>query len=413
MTPIPFDEPPSFRPSSVASPDQPAKWPAHADSQERAVAHLLRHGVLSHMVGNGSEYKVRTTFVTQRVWQYRCDVLCHGKAMKWAFSPIVVDRTSDSRRVDTESESIEALRLRLAEEAIGVHFTRCAVLREYLTLASIYSQPPPGSRRRYIRSVLLVGVALLTAYGVWTLTLRPHSAPPPAGPVAVAQRAPQPVAAQRPAPTPEPAPLPAGGIMTSVDPPNRPSAAPAGTPPVQAPKRALLNDLLTLGSSAEKAITVAPTSTLEAATGLPASDVQVGDLLLFTGWVHWIFSAPNGTYQVYVTPSPRSRAPGLIAAVPPPNQSAGSPVMEKQLQTVRSFITQRLLHQQKASQRRSVMRKPIFVQLMGRLSSPDISLSEPIGGKLIEEATAGWEVRPLLDVQFATPPAPSNRSRPK
>ncbi len=208
MPTFPFKGPPSSRPISVESPDCPAKWPPNGDSKERAVAQLLHHGVLSHTVGRGMEHKVRTTIVTRQGWQYRCDVFCHDKPMKWAFFPVVVDRTSQIRHVGTAPESMEALRLNLAEEAVGVHFTRCAVLREYLTLASIYSQPPAATKRRYSRSVLLVGVALLTAYGVWSQTLRTRSGQTPVGSPAVSQQAPHPVTVQIPAPAPEPDPLP-------------------------------------------------------------------------------------------------------------------------------------------------------------------------------------------------------------
>ena len=126
---------------------------------------------------------------------------------------------------------------------------------------------------------------------------------------------------------------------------------------------------------------------------------------------YWILRDPNGEYQLYLTSTPKSSASGLIAAVPRPDHSAGSPALEKQLQTVRNFITQRLLRQQNPSPRRSIMRKPIFIQLMGQLSSPDGSLRETAGGKRVEEATTDWEIRPVLDVQFATPPASSSRSR--
>jgi len=409
-----FKGPLLSRSSSEESSERPAKWLPEGDSKERAVAHIIQDGVLSHTVGSGIDYKVRTTIVTQRFWQYRCDVFCRDKPMKGAFSPIVVDRTSEVRQIPTAPESLEAFRLNLADEAVGVHFTRCAVLQEYLTLAAIYSQPPQASRRRYTRSVLLVGVALLTAYGVWSQTLRTHSGQPQVRSAVVAQQAPPPVTAQIPTPAPQPVPLPEPRSMTMDDITARPPAAPAATPPVQAPKRVLLSDLLTLGSSAQKAVPAvpaAPADTAEAVTELTASDVHAGDRLLLTGWLHWVSYAPNGEYQLYLTPTPRSRASGLIAAVPRPDQPARSPALEKQLQTVRNFITQRLLRQQKPSPHRSIMGKPIFIQLMGQLSSSDGSLREPAGGKRLEEATTDWEIRPVLDVQFATPPASSSRSR--
>jgi hypothetical protein len=186
-------------------------------------------------------------------------------------------------------------------------------------------------------------------------------------------------------------------------------AAPEATPAVKVPKHVLLSALLAQDNAAEKPV---PASPAEAALGKTGVDVQTGDLVRFTGWLHWISRAPNGTYQLYVTPSPRSNAHGLIATVPPPDQPAESPATERQLQAVRSFITQRLLRQQKPSLRRSVMRKPSFIELLGLWSSPERSLVEPAGGgKWAEEPTAGWGIHPLLDVQFVTPPASSSRSR--
>jgi hypothetical protein len=407
MPTFPFKRAPSSRPSSVESPDRPTKWPPDGDSKERAVARLLQYGVLSHIVGRGMEYQVRTTLVTQRLWHYRCEVLCHDKPMKWAFSPIAVDRTSQIRHLDPAPESIKAVRLNLAEEAVGVHFTRCAVLREYLTLASIYAQPPQATPRRSRRSVFLVGVALLMAYGLWTLTPKLHSTPPPVGSPAVTQQATQPVVAPILPPAPEPIPVPPANNAFSAKLPTKPSAAVEATPVDTAPKQVLLSDLLSLGSAVENAV---PASPSEATGRQTEGDVQPGNLLLFTGWLHWISRTPNGTYQLYVTPSPRSKTPGLIAAVPPPDQPARPPALEKQLQAVRSFITQRLLRQQKPSTRRFVMRKPIFIQLMGQWSPPNDSLAEPAGGKPGEAATAGWGVHPLLQVQFATPPPSPSRS---
>jgi len=413
MATFPFEGRSSSQPSSMASPDRPPLWLPDGDSKERAVAHLLRHGVLSHLVGRDTEYKVRTTVETRRGWQYRCDVLCRDKPVKWAFSPIVVDRTAQLQHSGTEPDSIEASRQSLVEEAVGVHFTRCAALREYLTLASIYSPPSPLPKRRYRRLVILVGVGLLTVYGVWSQVLRPHSGQAPVATPTMAQRVPQPVTVESPAPAPKPTPVPPASSNTRAEITNVPAtapagAAPAGTPSVQDPKRVQLGALLTSGSSGAQP---APASTAEATSESSEAELEEGDLLLFTGWVHWISRAPDGTYELYLTPTPRSRASGLIAAVPPPHQDAGSPTVERQLSTVRSFITQRLLRQQKPSSRRSLLSKPIFIQLMGQLSAPDVSRAAAADRKGLEGVPNGWEVRPVLEAQFATPPAPSSRSR--
>jgi hypothetical protein len=84
-----------------------------------------------------------------------------------------------------------------------------------------------------------------------------------------------------------------------------------------------------------------------------------------------------------------------------------------QLQAVRAFVTRRLLQEQHPSPQGSAMRNPIFVQLTGQLSSPDPRLSEPAQRKGGRDTTARWELRPVLDIQFATPSGTSDRSRPQ
>lgn len=413
MTAKPFDKPPASRPSPGASPDWPAKWTPNGDSKERALAHLLRHGVLSHALGQDFEYKVRTTIVTQRAWQYRCDVVRHGKAMKRAFCPIIVDRTSHMQHIGTEPEDAEAMRLSLAKEAIEVHFTRCAVLREYLLLASIYFLPPPESRRRYTRLVLLVGMALLTAYGFWAHTLRTDSGQPPGNRPPAVQGALHPVADRGPATAPKPAPLPSSGSITSDDITDKPAGAPDVTPPAQTPKTLHLSDLIALEGPPERGKHALRAPTPQVSPGSMGSDVQEGDLLFLTGWIRRVSRAPDGTYYLQVSPSPKAGAPGLIAVVPPPDRAADSPAVQAQLQTVQAFITRRLLRQEKPSPRGSVIQNPAFVQLTGQLSHLGTSLGEPPPGKRSQEATARWEVRPVLEVQFAAPPVSSGRSRRK
>jgi hypothetical protein len=78
---------------------------------------------------------------------------------------------------------------------------------------------------------------------------------------------------------------------------------------------------------------------------------------------------------------------------------------------VRTFIKQKLLRQQEPSPRGTVMQHPIFVQLTGQLSNPTASPAAPSRGKRSQDAPARWEIRPVLEVQFATPSEPSNRSR--
>jgi hypothetical protein len=100
-----------------------------------------------------------------------------------------------------------------------------------------------------------------------------------------------------------------------------------------------------------------------------------------------------------------------MAVVPHPTETARSATMQARLETVRAFITERLLRDQEPSPRGSVMRSPIFVELIGRLSSADTPLIETPQRKGLRDATAHWEVRPVLDLQSGTPPPPLNDAR--
>lgn len=190
MTVAPFDERPSFQTSPAAQSESP-EWRPHWDDRKgRAVIELLEHGVLSHALGQHGEYKVRTTLVTRQAWQYRCCVLRQGKAIKGTFFPIIVERTPPLRQVRPKPWNAEDWRLSLAQEAVDVHFTRCAALREYLVLCGIYDQSPSQSRRWYTLLAPLIGMAFfVVAYGFWGYIFRSDSRQPPESlPSPVAER---------------------------------------------------------------------------------------------------------------------------------------------------------------------------------------------------------------------------------
>jgi hypothetical protein len=178
--------------------------------------------------------------------------------------------------------------------------------------------------------------------------------------------------------------------------------------PAEKPKAIRLTDLLALQGPPEKA-----DHTFRASSaGSAASDIQAGDLLHVTGWLQRISRATDSTYHLYVSPNRQAGARVLLATVPPPSQAQGSPAGQGQLQTVRTFIRQQLLRQQEPSLRGSVMQRPIFVQLTGQLSVPTATPPAPSRGKRLQAAPARWEIRPLLEVQFATPSDLSDLSQP-
>jgi len=405
MTVAPFDEHHSSQISPAAQSESPNGRPHRDDRKERAVIELLEHGVLSHAIGQHGEYKVRTTLVTRQAWQYRCCVLRQGKAIKGVFFPIIVERTPPIRKVSRKPWNTEDWRLSLAQEAVDVHFTRCAALREYLVLSAIYDQPPSQSKRWYIFLTLMLGAACVTAYGLWAHAFRTNSGQLPGSPPPL-------IADQRPTSQPSDVPLPVSSGTASRNSTNEQADVSSPTHAMEAPKAISLNDLIALQGPPQKADSPPRALTPRTSPESAALDIQTGDMLLLTGWLHQVSRAPDNTYRLHVSPNRNTGARALIAMVPPPDQALGSPAVQAQLQTVRTFIRQQLLGQQEPSLRGSIMQRPIFVQLSGQLSNPASSPGVPSRGKRSQDATARWEIRPVLEVQFATPSESSDRSRP-
>ncbi len=404
MTVVPFDERPSPQTSPAAQLESPDGWPHQDDRKERAVIELLEHGVLSHAIGQQGEYKVRTTLVTRRAWQYRCCVLRQGKAMKGAFFPIFVERMPPVRQVSPKPWDAEDWRLSLAQEAVDVHFTRCAALREYLVLSAIYDQPALQSRRLYTFLAPLIGITVVVAYGFWAHTFRTDSGQPPGSPRPL-------VAERRPPKEPRSVPLSPSSSTANRNSVSEQGGASSLIDSAEAPKAVSVNDLLALQGLPEKTDQASRALASGISSGPATSDIQAGDVLLLTGWIHRVFRASDNTYRLHVSPHRNPGARALVATVPPPDQDQGSPAVQAQLQTVRTFIKQQLLRQQEPSSRGSVMQRPIFVQLTGQLSNPTASPAAPSRGKRSQDTPARWEIRPVLEVQFATPSEPSNRSR--
>lgn len=485
MTPRLFDKRPSFHLPPTAQQDSPGEWSDDREEKGRAVEELSEQGVLSRRFGVNGEYEVRTTVNTAQGWQYQCGVLHHGEAIKDAFLPIVVDRTRQMQDARRGHADTTALRLDFVREAVDMHVVRCAALREYLMLSSIYSQAPRKARSQYPLLVTLIGVAFLMTYGIWKSVTWTAGGQPSIRAVLPVQMAQHPVIDQPQAARQSNVPIPMGNGAASRNSTEEPGHVPAITGPPETPKAVQLADLLALqpervevvGASpdlsnrevvrqvqrqlialgfnpgpvdgdlgrrtetallayqrayhlletgrldevtfrslvmrgtADQADRMAQADTARLASGATAPDVQVGDLLHLGGWLHQVSRDPDGAYRLQVSPSQKRIAPGLMAVVPHSTHAARSATMQAQLETVRAFITERLLRDQEPSSRGSVMRSPIFVELTGRLSSVDPPLSEPPQRKGLRDTTPPWEVRPVLDLQFATPPPPLSDAR--
>ena len=400
MTVRPVTAGPSSQLSSVAQQETTDGQPYDREGTERAVAELLRHGVLNDTLGYRGEYEVRTTLITRRTWQYWCGVSHHGQAITKGFPPIVINGPRHRQHAHLERARLHILRHRFATEAVQVHVARCAALREYAVLASIYAPPSPSAYRR--RSAILgivIGAALLTTFGLWKLAPWTEGGPPSRRPLA---SIPEVV---------HPSSRPSSGREAEHPTVDRPPAEPPVSTPLPASSGAIRRDLLALEDPTERAdhgLRVAPPRGSPTPTTF---DRQAGELVRFTGWIQQIFRDPDSAYRLLVSPIQEAGAPSLSAVVPPPDQAAGPPGVREQLQAVRTFIRQQLLQQREPSPRGSVMRRPVFVQLTGQVSVPDPSRRESSQGHGPRDATARWAMHPVLDIQFVIPAGPSDRAR--
>jgi putative Ig domain-containing protein len=161
----PFNNDRSPKLSSDAGQGSPAMWPHDAEKKAQAVTELLRNKSLSHTFGQRGEYEVRTTITTRQAWRYRCCVRRDGKEVRREFCPVEVDFT---RQLKQEMLMTDPMRVAFATGAVEDHFALCAAVREYVWLATIYSEPlPPYYRLWYITFVALMLAALVTTYWFW------------------------------------------------------------------------------------------------------------------------------------------------------------------------------------------------------------------------------------------------------
>jgi hypothetical protein len=360
--------------------------------KEQALAQIMEHGVLSHVFGRHGEYKVRTTMTTRQIWQYRSSVLYHGKAIKRAFFPIVVEHRSPTLYGGLRPSVGDDMRLSFAREAVDVHFTRCAALQEYLMLAVLYDQQPKQSRGWYAFLAPIVGIAAMVAYGFWAHAFRLEDRQAATTTAAVVADQPLDRGSMI-------VPLPASSRTTDRGTANEQGGRVEASEREELPKTVSVTEILALQAPAKN--TDHPLRSSSA--GLIASDIRAGDVLHVSGWIQRVSRARDATYHLYVTPNRQASAQVLVATVPPPTQAQDLGARSEQIQAVRTFIRQQLLQKREPSSRGSVMQRPVFVQLTGQLALPGVTATERSRGRNSQAAPAHWELRPTVDVQFAAP----------
>jgi len=173
----------------------------------------------------------------------------------------------------------------------------------------------------------------------------------------------------------------------------------------EAPKAVSVNDLLALQGLPEKTDQASRALASGISPGPAASDIQAGDVLLLTGWVHRVFRAPDNTYRLHVSPN-RNLEPELWSPRYSPRPGPG-------LASCAGAAPDGAdLHQAATA---SAART--FVARLGHAASNLCATDRPavesnrapccaFTGKQSQDTTARWEIRPVLEVQFATPSEP-------
>jgi Putative Ig domain len=162
----------AFDPESFTNGMRDSRWevpqnhPSGPADVAQTVVDLLQNKSMSDTFGVHGEWEVRTALVVNRqAWRYHSSVFFHGKERKKGFPPIHVDRTRQIRKMGTVTQD---MLLAFAREAVEVHAARCEGIKEYLTLAPLFSQPTPRHDGAKKVVLVLLGVAvLLTAYWRW------------------------------------------------------------------------------------------------------------------------------------------------------------------------------------------------------------------------------------------------------
>ncbi len=127
-------------------------------------------------------------------------------------------------------------------------------------------------------------------------------------------------------------------------------------------------------------------------------NVQEGDIVRVTGWMHLVAYETDGDYHVQISNSETSGDHCLIVEVPYPTYVKQAPNLKSKCTAVRNFIKKNML-KGKDPGSATVLKTPVQVTVTGQLFYDDAHVGTPPRGKKGMHAATLWELHPVIDLK--------------
>jgi hypothetical protein len=132
-----------------------------------------------------------------------------------------------------------------------------------------------------------------------------------------------------------------------------------------------------------------------------SQNIQEGDIVRVSGWVHLVAYETDGDFHVQLSNSEASGDHCLIVEVPYAPYVKNAPNLKKMCTTVRNFIKKNML-KGKDPGSATVLSKAMYVTVTGQLFYDDSHVGDPPRGKKKMHAATLWEIHPITDIKLAT-----------
>jgi hypothetical protein len=132
-----------------------------------------------------------------------------------------------------------------------------------------------------------------------------------------------------------------------------------------------------------------------------ALNVDEGQIVQVTGWLHLIALETDGDYHIQMSNSDTSGNHCLIVELPYPNFVKSSKALKQQCTVVRNYIKKNILGGQEPSSEGTVLKKAVFVTVTGQFFYDDAHVNTPPRGKKGMHAATLWELHPVTNLKLA------------
>src|SRR5262249_2431276 len=127
-----------------------------------------------------------------------------------------------------------------------------------------------------------------------------------------------------------------------------------------------------------------------------AEDVNEGDIVQTTGWIHLVAGESDGDFHIQVSDSKSSGNRCLIVEVPKDDPAfVSDPQLRSRCAKVRQFILDKVLLGKTPSESGTVIKEPVFVKVTGQLFFDDSHVGDKPRGKKGMKAVTLWELHPI------------------